>query len=571
MKKKDFLQKQLNRIDGKGYKAYKDIKGQYYFRDFVLFIDHVQGDPFAAPSKMRVRVPAEIAGFPNDTYSTHSRNTGLCDYLTRCFHRACSKFTKGKRGSGKGGKIGIDRPTQQILERTSVIVTGEYVEARFVLGLPAFGRKIAGRQAEEMLCQELPEIVNHSMKFASLDQSRLYKHIETTEDADYLRGRLEENNLIAFIADGSILPRASGIDPRPMDRAKAIPFQSPESMRVEFTLPNRGSIEGMGVPKGVTLIIGGGYHGKSTVLDAIELGIYNHIPDDGREFVITDPAAVKIRAEDGRRIEKVSISPFIKNLPLGEDTCSFCSDNASGSTSQAANIIEAIELSASVLLIDEDTSATNFMIRDHRMQDLVAKENEPITPFIDKARQLYEQLGVSTVLVLGGSGDYFDIADTVVCMKEYRPLDYTGKARAVAEKFKAERKNEGGSSFGEIKERSPQGESINPRRGKKPVKIKTPDLTTISFGTEEIDLSSVEQLADTSQTRAIADAINYAKRYMSSGLTLSQVIAKVFEDIEKDGLDVLSKTPNGSYAIFRRFELAAAINRLRTLQVTQKE
>ena len=157
----------------------------------------------------------------------------------------------------------------------------------------------------------------------------------------------------------------------------------------------------------------------------MELGIYSHIPGDGREYVATDPKAVKIRAEDGRFVEKVNISPFIKSLPLLRDTLRFSTDNASGSTSQAANIMEALEMGARVLLIDEDTSATNFMIRDRRMQELVQKAHEPITPFIDKVRQLYQDQRVSTILVMGGSGDYFEAADTVIWMNNYRPFAVT--------------------------------------------------------------------------------------------------------------------------------------------------
>lgn len=570
MKTHSDLQNTLRRIDGKGYKAYKDIKGIYDFGNFTLFIDHVQGDPFAAPSKVRVRVRQEAAKFPPDTFRSKSREVGIRDFLTRKFGTAAGKISRANKGSGKSGTISIDRPGQEILERTSCFVNREVVEARFVMGLPAFGRKIAGRKAEQMFFQELPEIVDSSLFFESLDSNALYRHIETCEDADFLRVKLNSLSLTAFVAEGGILPRASGIDPRPLSRTKAIPFESPDSMRVEVELPNSGKITGMGVPEGITLIIGGGYHGKSTLLNALELGVYNHIPGDGREFVVTNPMAMKIRAEDGRRIEKVDISPFINNLPLGERTDDFCSENASGSTSQSANIVEAVEAGARVLLVDEDTSATNFMIRDHRMQELVVKEKEPITPFIDKAGQLYNDRGVSTILVMGGSGDYFDVADTVICMIEYRPRDYTGRAKEVAEKFRAERKQEGGQAFGKITERIPLSGSFDPSRGKKKVKIKCSSVDSIGFGRENIELGSVEQLVHISQTRAVGDAIFYAKKYMNSHRTLKEVTSAVLNDVENSGLDTLSPSPAGNYAYFRELELAAAINRLRSLKVKQK-
>ncbi len=571
MRSNDDLKNELRRIDGRGYKAYKDIRGSYDFRDYTLIIDYVQGDPFASPSRVRVQVPQGRAGFPEDTYHTKSREIGVRDFLSREFNAGCRRFVSGRRGIGKSGIIAIDRPGQEVLERTSLFINKDYVEARFIMGLPAFGRRIAGRHAEDMFFQELPKIIDSSLQFINLDARKLYEHIETIEDADYLRNKLDELGLVGFVADWSILPRVSGIDPRPLKGDNVVSFQSPESMRVEVTLPNRGEISGMGIKKGVTLIVGGGYHGKSTLLSALELGVYSHISGDGRELVVTDPSTVKIRAEDGRRIEKVDISPFITNLPFGQDTREFSSEDASGSTSQAANIIEAVEVGTRVLLIDEDTSATNFMIRDHRMQELVSKEREPITPFLDKVRQLYLEKGISTILVIGGSGDYFDVADHVICMVEYIPKDVTERAREIAEKYKAERKKEGGDGFGDIRRRIPLAQSFDPSKGRRDVKISSKGLQTIVFGTHTIDLGGIEQLVDVSQTRAIGDAIQYATSSMNGERTLKEIIEKTISDIDERGLDTLSERPVGDYARFRTHELAAAINRLRTLGVRQDQ
>jgi predicted ABC-class ATPase len=450
-------------------------------------------------------------------------------------------------------------------------VTPLFVEARFVVGLPAFGRRIAGRHAESIFFEEIPRIVRAALLYESLDAEVLSIHTKTAEDADSLRESLDGLGIVAFVADGSILPRASGIDPSPLAKGKIVPFRSPESLRVEMKRPNFGPITGMGIPKGVNLIVGGGYHGKSTLLSALEMGVYNHIPGDGREWVVADPKAIKIRAEDGRRIEKVDISPFIADLPFGRKTQEFSTEDASGSTSQAANTMEALEARARVLLIDEDTSATNFMIRDHRMQELVSKEREPITPFIDKISQLSNDLGVSTVLVIGGSGDYFDVADTVICMVEYTPHDMTEKAREIAERYKAERRQEGGEFFGQITNRIPLSWSFDPSKGRKDVKISAKGLKSILFGRHPIDLGAVEQLVDPSQTKALGDAIRYATLYMDGKKTLAEIIEAVLNDIEKKGLDVLSSRPVGDYAEFREIELAAAINRLRTLAVRQKQ
>jgi predicted ABC-class ATPase len=570
MRNKEYLKRTLSHLDGKGYKAYKEIQGEYDFQDFTVIIDHVQGDPFAAPSRIRVKIPGGKAKFPENTYSSKSREIALRDYLTREFCRACITESGKSRGSGKSGVIHIDRPGQEMLERNSVLIQNGAVEARFVMGLPAFGRRIAGNEAIFMFEKQLPKIVESSLYYKSLSADAILAHVEYAEDADFLRAELGRMGLVAFFANGSVLPRKSGIDPRPLTGKNVIPFQSPKSFEVEAELPNRGKISGMGIPLGITLIVGGGYHGKSTLLNALELGIYNHIPGDGREFVVSDPHAVKIRAEDGRRVEKVNISPFINHLPYGQNTGTFCTENASGSTSQSANIIEALEGEAAVLLIDEDTSATNFMIRDHRMQELVSKEKEPITPFIDKVKQLKEENGVSTVLVIGGSGDYFDVADHVICMVDYIPVDVTWEAAEIAKKYRAERKAEGGEKFGKVISRIPLAESMDPSRGRKRVKIQSRGVDEIGFGKEDIDLGAVEQIIHPSQTRAIGDALNYARRYMDGKRTMREVAAKVLGDISGEGLDVLSGITAGNYAGFRSHEFLAALNRIRSLKVNQK-
>ncbi len=562
------LRRTLLRIDGKGYKAYQDLRGHYELPGFTLFVDHVQGDPFAPPSRLRVRVPQERAGFSPELFANKSREVALRDFLTRAFDRWARKLSS-RRGTGKSGLLAVDPCYQQILEKSSVIVTDGWVEARFVVGLPAAGRRVLGREALALLTEALPQIVERTLCYQNLDAEALRKHLEAAEDADAAREQLASLGLIAFVVDGAVLPRRSGVDDRPLPLSEgAIPFRAPDSLRVELKLPNRGRVTGMGIPEGVTLIVGGGYHGKSTLLRALERGIYNHIPGDGRELVVTNPDAVKIRAEDGRRVEKVNISPFIRDLPGGRSTRAFSTENASGSTSQAANIMEALEAGAKALLIDEDTSATNFLIRDRRMQALIAKEHEPITPLLDKIRSLYRDLGVSTVLVMGGSGDYFDVADTVIAMIDFLPQDVTPKAKEIARTHHTGRRPEGGERFGEVTPRAPLPESLDPSRGRRDVKLRVRDVDEFLFGTEEVDLSAVEQIVHPSQVRAIAEAMVYAKRrYMDGRRTLREILDLVMRDLSAQGLDVLTRSPRGDLARFRRHELAAAINRLRTLEV----
>lgn len=566
----------LQRIDGKGYPAYKDIRGRYEFEEFTLFIDHVQGDPFAAPSRLRVRLPMRLAGFPPDTRANRSRLIALRDFLARAFAAGCRTVSDRSRGSGKSGLIAMDWPGQEILERSAIVVTPDFVEARFVVGLPAQGRRVLGRQAAAMLAEDVPHIVNTTLKYDRLDPQRLVAHLNTAEDADSLRAQLPELGLVAFVADGSILPRRSGVDDRPLKSNQVVPFRSPATLRLEVTLPHAGRITGMGIPTGVTLIIGGGYHGKSTLLAALERGVYNHIPGDGRELVVTNPTAVKIRAEDGRRVEGVDLRPFINNLPDGSNAAAFRTDNASGSTSQAANIMEALEVGARVLLLDEDTCATNLMIRDARMQALVEKEGEPITPFIDRVRQLADPSfknggltgAVSTILVLGGSGDYFDVADTVIRMDAYVPHDVTSEAKAIAARYPTGRQAESTDPWPPPTPRLPLAESLDPSKGKREVSIKARALRAVLFGTEEIDMTAVAQLVDEGQMRAIGQALNLAReRYMDNRRSVAEVVKAVMQEIAQAGLDALDPRQTGDYVTFRPYELAAALNRLRTLRV----
>ena len=585
MTNKESLQRHLRQLDNRGYKAYKDIQGNYDFSEFKLIIDYVQADPFASPSKFRVRVPPNIAQLPRELFNSRSREIALRDYLTRQFDQAAHSISI-KRGTGKSGLIAVTRFGQEVLERTSAFIISSNtsdiedlggVELRFVVGLPAGGRSILGRQAAEMLCEDIPQIVSNSLTYSHLNAAECRRHVETVEDADWLRQQLAQNGLVAFVADGSILPRCSGVDNSPLLN-NAVAFQSPPSLKVEFNCPNRGLISGMGIPAGITLIVGGGYHGKSTLLRAIELGVYNRIPGDGREFVVTNPAAVKIRAEDGRSVAGLDISPFINHLPQGRDTAQFYTENASGSTSQAANIIEALEVVASskedlvpVLLVDEDTAATNFMIRDRRMQELIAKYKEPITPFIDKVKLLYADCDVSTILVMGGSGDYFDVADTVIAMENFIADDVTEKAKEIAINYSISRAAEGGENFGEITQRVPIPASLDPSLGRRDVRVKVRDVDELDFGTEEIDLGAIEQIVDRGQLSAIAAAMVYAKQqYMDGKRTLSEIIDLVMADIDAQGMDILSPFPEGNFAMFRRFELAAVINRLRSLSVVAK-
>lgn len=562
------LRTNLLRIDKKGYKAYKDIQGTYEGSGFRLHIDYVQGDPFAAPSRLRLEFKRETIKYDESCFQPAHRRTAFEDFLAREAAQRLFSFRNDIRGTGKSGLINIDSPGQEILPRTAVLVTPQKVEFRLFVGLPAAGRTVLGKEAERLLCQYVPGLIKKAA--LEFDRTKLAAQLSLSDKQEFIRNFLAEHGYICFVANGSILPRESGISNRPLRGQQVVPFSSPPSLEIEIPLPQDKPLKGMALPQGVSLIVGGGYHGKSTLLKAIERGVYNHIAGDGREYVITDCTAYKIRAEDGRRIERVNISPFINNLPFGKDTERFTSDDASGSTSQAANIIEGLEIGSKLLLIDEDTSATNFMIRDARMQELVSKNKEPITPFVDKVRQLYTDYGVSTIIVIGGSGDYFDVADHIIMMDEYRPREVTEKAREISKSLTQLRQQEGGHSFGSITPRIIRPQSFNAFWGRKE-KVDCKGLHTIIYGVNTINLSLVEQLVDSSQTRAIAEMIRYIANNLADGSTdLSVIVERLYNEISQKGLDVISpyygKHP-GDLALPRTIELAAALNRLRTLQV----
>ncbi len=563
------LIKNLNRIDRKGYGAYKDLKGAYQCDTFTLFIDHVQSDPFATPSKIRVRIDMRLAKIPSHLYQTKVRRIALEDFFTRQIATTIYKMSSKVSGTGKSGLISIIRVGQEILERTSVVINKEFIEARLSIGLPARGRTVLAKEAQKMLTLQLESIIKNSMLFRSINCVDVTKHVKLVEDQEVLRSQLEEKGLVAFVANGSVLPRESGVSDKPLRSGKVIKFQSPKTFEMSFELPNTGMIKGMGIRKGITLIVGGGYHGKSTLLKAIEKGVYNHIPGDGREYVITVNDAVKIRAEDGRFVENIDISPFINNLPTKQDTRHFTTLNASGSTSQAANISEAIESGTQLLLLDEDTCATNFMIRDARMQRLVHNDKEPITPFIDRVEQLYNQLKLSTILVVGGVGDYFDVANTVILMDEYIPQDVTSKIESIVKELPAQRMPEKENDLVISTKRIPLPSSFEIKGRKE--KIKSKGTLSIVYGYNEIDLQDVEQLVDSSQTVAIGLIIKYIKNNYVNGIdTLAEILRKAYSDINKNGLDVIAPFQGqhpSDYAMPRIQETFAAINRLRTLKI----
>lgn len=568
MKRKEDLRNDLQAIHRKSYPAYKSLAGVYDFGLYTLSIDHVQGDPFASPSHLTIRLALKTAGFPKEYHASGITRTALCDYLVRAFAKEISRYSRQSKGSGKSGLISVTSPAQEVLQRSSCTMDDSYIYVRFHVGFPANGRTINSVELSKILLDYLPDCVNQALLYKNLPADKVRQAIHLAEDQTYIRRTLDEMNLVAFVADGSILPRESGASQRPMKNA--IPFHSPDSMAVTLNLPHKGTIRGMGIPKGITLIAGGGYHGKSTLLQALERGVYNHIAGDGREYVITEDTALKLRAEDGRRITNVDISLFIKNLPDNKPTTCFSTLDASGSTSQAANIAEGIGAQSRLFLIDEDTSATNFMVRDDLMQRIIAREKEPITPFLERARSLYEKAGISTILVVGSCGSYFYIADHILQMDSYRPVDITERVRNIIADYPApitdapdfelpssdrifkigsstrERKNYRGT--GHVRER---------------LKVKSSGCDGFTLGHESVNLRYVEQLVDGEQTEMLAHLTRLAiEHFADREVPLQKIIEFLTIQIGKEGFGCVSGSYiNGRLAMPRLQEIHACLNR----------
>ncbi len=574
MKSSNDLRTSLRAIDHKGYPAYKSLAGAYQFGNYMLSIDHVQGDPFASPSALHVEILHKNAGFPAAYYEKDCSRIALQDYLTRKFAAQFEEFNFKAKGSGKSGLLSISHCGQEILERSACEIRADRIIARFHVGFPAFGRTINAGELERILFDFLPRCVEGSFFYRKLDAKKVEAAVFLAEDQDTLRQLLKDQHLVAFVANGAVLPRKSGVSDLPMK--DSVPFLSPASMEQSFQLPHRGKITGMAIPQGITLIVGGGYHGKSTLLEALQTGVYNHIAGDGREFVITDDTAVKLRAEDGRSIRNVDISMFINGLPNKKDTRSFSTPDASGSTSQAAGVIESMEAGSRLFLIDEDTSATNFMLRDDFMQQVISREKEPITPFLERARDLYEKAGISTILVAGSSGAFFYIADRILQMDCYHPVDITDRVKGMCADHKAPRTQapdfqipSGSRTLPPFSRKAVRSD----RRGGRPgsdarhehMKVKTYGKDSFSLDKETVDLRYVEQLADAEQTNALAHLLCYSLEQLSDGKkTVQQTVQLLTDLLERKGWEAFS----GSYvpcglARPRVQELYACLNRFR--------
>lgn len=567
MKNKEDLKKELIKIDHKSYGMYKTLGGSYSYGNYILHIDHVQGDPFASPSRLRFEVKKETHGFPEEYYEEKHRRLALEDQVLRRFLRQLRQLDKGSMGSGKSGRITTCPANQTVQERIAVVFSKDRMELRFEMGFPARGRTIMAKEMQKLVFDILPELAESCLFYRKWDtksKSFLEKAVFLADDQKELRRQLKERGLTGFVANGAILPRESGISDRPM--RDAVPFISPESLQIEIELPHKGKIIGMGIPEGITVIVGGGYHGKSTLLKALEQGVYNHIAGDGREYVVADATGMKIRAEDGRSILHTDISLFINHLPAGQDTVDFSSENASGSTSQAANLIEAMEAGAELLLLDEDTSATNFMIRDKVMAKLVSDEKEPITTLLRHIRGIYKTMGISFIIVVGSSGDYLSVADLVLQLDHYKVKDVTKEAKEICEQCQI------AGQYAEKEVCMPEFS-----RKLKPVKharrkLKSMGTDTVLIDRESIDVRYLEQLSESGQTTALAYMMGWILDHVTKEEDIQEFIENMYKLIERKGMAAVipANYSAGHPVLPRKQELYACLNRYRSAKIVKE-
>ncbi|ELX4205534.1 ABC-ATPase domain-containing protein [Vibrio vulnificus] len=545
----DQLIAKLKKLEKQNYRAYQQIKGQYNFTDFDLFIDHIQSDPYASASRFRAFRAWSLTGLSWLKEESAAFQLGARDFIARSF----AEFAKQENA------IAISLHGQTVLDSTSVLFTEEGIELRFRVNLPAEGRDILAKKAINIITFHLPKFIRRSTIERELDKDALLTHCQVVEDQEALREQLEASGLVSFVANGSILPRVAGNCDLPMK--DAVEFTAPESLQVTLHAPNRGYVIGLGIPKGITLIVGGGFHGKSTLLNAIERSIYNHIPGDGREYIVTDGSAMKIRAEEGRCVHHLNLSNYINHLPMGKDTADFTTQDASGSTSQAAWLQESVEAGASTLLIDEDTSATNFMIRDERMQALVAKGDEPITPLVDRIGQLRDELEISTIIVMGGSGDYLDVADNVIQMHDYQALDVTEKAKEVIQLHPTQRHNESEAPLVTFPPRALHCSALMNILTDGKFRVSAKGKDSLRFGKEFTDLSALEQLESSDEVNAIGWVWYQLAQHAGWNSNPAKQINEVLGDAWFQNMP-----QHGDLAKPRPIDVMAALNRMRKSQ-----
>ena len=557
------LYQKIRTLNGKNYGLYKSLAEKSWdFGDFALEFIHVQGDPYAPPSRVVIKANLSMLGYASEWGGSFERRLALSDFLLR----RLSKLVQEKY-PGKDADILFDVAGPEMLVRNALWIDNGELRACMQVRLPGEGRKIQAESAAEILTMVLPDLVSAGLYYSKSDEEAMQRHYRVLAERKEILSEIERRGLCAFVPNGAVLPRASGLSEMPLEGA--VPFVAPEEMAVTLNVCGR-EISGMGIPKGITVITGGAFHGKSTLLQALTRSVYPHIPGDGREGIVIDETALRVGVEDGRSVRGTDLSAFVRDLPGGVSTKNFNTLSASGSTSEAANLLEAMEAGATTFLIDEDSSAVNFLIRDMRVRKLLGDDREPLIPLTDRIREISAQ-GYSFILVAGACGDYLDLADNIVVMANYKAecakvtepaAKVTGPAEATVAPLHR--------PFTAYMQ--PLQKSVRPASAvERQVKVKLSGDTLLQIGFLVSDTSRLNTLVDRQQRfgagfmllNLLQNAASNNETPDGSSPSVAETIANLYEKIQNVGFRNLPQGMSREMSLPRVVDIACVAFRLR--------
>ncbi len=561
------LYQKIRTLNGKNYGLYKSLADKPWdFGDFALEFLHVQGDPYAPASRVVIKANLSMLGYAGEWGGSFERRLALSDFL----HRKLSRLVKEKYPD-KDAAIVFDMAGPEMLVRNSLWIDNGELRACLQVRLPGEGRKIQAEVAAEILTMVLPDLVSAGLYYSKSDEAALQEHFRVLAERKEILAQLESRGLCAFVPDGAVLPRASGLSELPLEGA--VPFTAPEQMAVTLNVCGR-EIRGMGIPKGITVITGGAFHGKSTLLQALTRAVYPHIPGDGREGIVIDESALRVGVEDGRSVRGTDLSQFVRDLPGGVSTKNFNTLSASGSTSEAANLLEAMEAGSRAFLIDEDSSAVNFLIRDVRVRKLLGDDREPLIPLTDRIREISAQ-GYSFILVAGACGDYLDLADNIVIMANYKAeCAKSSQPRTCSGDVATKQSTAAVSSARPfVGYMQPLQKSVRPTSAvERQVKVKLSGDTLLQIGFLVSDTSRLNTLVDKQQRFGAGflllnllqnAASNSESSDASAGDSVAATIQKLHEKIQNVGFRNLPQGMSREMSLPRVVDIACVAFRLR--------
>lgn len=590
------LYQKIRTLAGKNYGLYKSLADKPWdFGDFSLEFLHVQGDPFAPASRVMIKANLQMLGYPSEWGGSFERRLALSDFLLR----RMSAVVKEKYPD-RDAAVVFDVAGPEMLVRNSLWIDNGELRAVLQVRLPGDGRKIQSEAAAEILTMVLPDLVSASLynegsRCEGGVLPELTAHYNVLADRAEVLKELDARGLAAFVPDGAVLPRASGISEDPLEGA--IPFEAPAEMAVTLNVNGR-EVRGMGIPKGVTVITGGAFHGKSTLLQALTRSVYPHVPGDGREGIVIDESALRVGVEDGRSVRGTDLSQFVRDLPGGVSTREFTTASASGSTSEAANLLEAMEAGSKTYLIDEDSSAVNFLIRDARVRKLLGDDREPLIPLTDRIRdicypQCHSERSVaesrnlvatrSFILVAGACGDYLELADNIIVMANYKAecAKFKGASEAAAAPASSETSATRLPPFVAPACRNfaeyikPIQNSIRPTSAvERQVKVKLSGDTLLQMGFLVADTSRLVTLADKQQRLGAGFMLlNLCQNAISNNgsgdaqdsanASIVDCIGKLCEKIRNVGFRNLPQGMSREMSLARPVDIACVLFRLR--------